>query len=65
VIRLGGATEFEVKESKDRFDDATHAGVKVSNGFEPPRSGARAERSGIGATLPSVHERSKDGSRHP
>ena len=38
VIRVGGATEVEVKESKDRVDDATHATrAAVEEGIVPGR----------------------------
>jgi chaperonin GroEL (HSP60 family) len=30
VIKVGGATEIEVKEKKDRVDDALHAPVRRS-----------------------------------
>ena len=36
MIRVGGATEIEVKESKDRVDDATHATrAAVEEGIVP------------------------------
>ena len=36
VIRVGGATEVEVKEKKDRVDDATHATrAAVEEGIVP------------------------------
>src|ERR1700682_5777522 len=41
VIRVGGATEIEVKERKDRVDDATHATrAAVEEGIVPGGGGA-------------------------
>ena len=37
VIRVGGATEVEVKERKDRVDDATHANSRGGRGRHCPR----------------------------
>ena len=38
VIRVGGATEIEVKERKDRVDDAMHATrAAVEEGIEPSK----------------------------
>jgi chaperonin GroEL len=41
VTRVGGSTEVEVKEKKDRVDDATHATkVAVEEGIVPGAGGA-------------------------
>jgi chaperonin GroEL len=56
VIKVGGATEVEVKERKDRVDDAVHAtkaaveeGV-VAGGGSPPRSRRGHSTAGPGTT---------------
>jgi chaperonin GroEL len=42
VIRVGGATELEVKERKDRVDDALHATrAAVEEGILPGGGGSR------------------------
>ena len=35
MIKVGGATEVEVKERKDRVDDAMHATRAVEEGIVP------------------------------
>jgi chaperonin GroEL len=46
VIRVGGATEVEVKERKDRVDDAMHATkAAVEEGILPGGCSARSSRS--------------------
>ena len=55
VIRVGGATEVEVKERKDRVDDALHATrAAVEEGIVPGGGVALARASKILATL--THE---------
>jgi chaperonin GroEL len=51
VIRVGGATEVEVKEKKDRVDDALHAtraaveeGIVAGGGVALVRAGARLSK---------------------
>jgi chaperonin GroEL len=52
VIRVGGATEVEVKERKDRVDDALHATrAAVEEGIVPGGGVALARASKILATL--------------
>jgi len=52
VIRVGGSTEVEVKERKDRVDDALHATrAAVEEGIVPGGGVALARASGVLATL--------------
>ena len=67
VIRVGGATELEVKERKDRVDDAMHAtraaveegilpggGVALLRAIEASRASARRTRTRSTASTSSV-----------
>jgi chaperonin GroEL len=57
VIRVGGATEVEVKERKDRVDDALHATrAAVEEGIVPGGGVALARASLILAKLPSEND---------
>ncbi len=56
VIRVGGATEVEVKERKDRVDDAMHATrAAVQEGIVPGGGSALGE----GDRWPGQAERGK------
>jgi chaperonin GroEL len=62
VIRVGGATEVEVKERKDRVDDALHATrAAVEEGIVPGGGVALARASLILATLKPANEDQKLG----
>jgi chaperonin GroEL len=62
VIRVGGATEVEVKERKDRVDDALHATrAAVEEGIVPGGGVALARASKILASLTSVNADQKFG----
>jgi chaperonin GroEL len=62
VIRVGGATEVEVKERKDRVDDALHATrAAVEEGIVPGRGVALARASLILSQLNPVNEEQKFG----
>ena len=62
VIRVGGATEVEVKERKDRVDDALHATrAAVEEGIVPGGGVALARASLVLATLASDNDAQKFG----
>jgi chaperonin GroEL len=62
VIRVGGATEVEVKERKDRVDDALHATrAAVEEGIVPGGGVALARASLILAKLKPLNEDQKFG----
>jgi chaperonin GroEL len=62
VIRVGGATEVEVKERKDRVDDALHATrAAVEEGIVPGGGVALARSSLVLATLKPINEDQKFG----
>jgi chaperonin GroEL len=62
VIRVGGATEVEVKERKDRVDDALHATrAAVEEGIVPGGGVALARASLVLATLKPGNEDQKLG----
>jgi chaperonin GroEL len=62
VIRVGGATEVEVKERKDRVDDALHATrAAVEEGIVPGGGVALARSSLILASLKPANEDQKLG----
>ncbi len=62
VIRVGGATEVEVKERKDRVDDALHATrAAVEEGIVPGGGVALARASLILSQLNPVNEEQKFG----
>jgi chaperonin GroEL len=62
VIRVGGSTEVEVKERKDRVDDALHATrAAVEEGIVPGGGVALARASLILAKLKSENEDQKHG----
>ena len=62
VIRVGGATEVEVKERKDRVDDALHATrAAVEEGIVPGGGVALARASKILASLTSENADQKFG----
>ena len=62
VIRVGGATEVEVKERKDRVDDALHATrAAVEEGIVPGGGVALARASLVLATLKPANEDQKLG----
>ena len=62
VIRVGGATEVEVKERKDRVDDALHATrAAVEEGIVPGGGVALARASKILASLSSQNADQKFG----
>ncbi len=62
VIRVGGSTEVEVKERKDRVDDALHATrAAVEEGIVPGGGVALARASLILATLSHENEDQKFG----
>ena len=62
VIRVGGATEVEVKERKDRVDDALHATrAAVEEGIVPGGGVALARASVILATLNAENEEQRYG----
>ncbi|HEY2133463.1 MAG TPA: chaperonin GroEL [Acetobacteraceae bacterium] len=62
VIRVGGSTEVEVKERKDRVDDALHATrAAVEEGIVPGGGVALARASLILAKLKSDNEDQKHG----
>ena len=62
VIRVGGSTEVEVKERKDRVDDALHATrAAVEEGIVPGGGVALARASLILANLVPVNEDQKFG----
>jgi chaperonin GroEL len=62
VIRVGGATEVEVKERKDRVDDALHATrAAVEEGIVPGGGVALARASKILGSLTSVNADQKFG----
>ena len=62
VIRVGGATEVEVKERKDRVDDALHATrAAVEEGIVPGGGVALARASLILAQLKPINEDQKLG----
>ena len=62
VIRVGGATEVEVKERKDRVDDALHATrAAVEEGIVPGGGVALARASLVLATLKPLNEDQKLG----
>jgi chaperonin GroEL len=62
VIRVGGATEVEVKERKDRVDDALHATrAAVEEGIVPGGGVALARASKILATVTSDNSDQKFG----
>jgi chaperonin GroEL len=62
VIRVGGATEVEVKERKDRVDDALHATrAAVEEGIVPGGGVALARASKILASLTSQNADQKFG----
>ncbi|MCW3476197.1 chaperonin GroEL [Limobrevibacterium gyesilva] len=62
VIRVGGATEVEVKERKDRVDDALHATrAAVEEGIVPGGGVALARASLVLAKLPADNEDQRHG----
>ena len=62
VIRVGGSTEVEVKERKDRVDDALHATrAAVEEGIVPGGGVALARASLVLAKLKAVNEDQKHG----
>ena len=62
VIRVGGSTEVEVKERKDRVDDALHATrAAVQEGIVPGGGVALARASLVLAKLKAVNEDQKHG----
>ena len=62
VLRVGGATEVEVKERKDRVDDALHATrAAVEEGIVPGGGVALARASLVLATLKPANEDQKLG----
>ncbi len=62
VIRVGGSTEVEVKERKDRVDDALHATrAAVEEGIVPGGGVALVRASTILAALTSANEDQKFG----
>ncbi len=57
VIRVGGATEIEVKERKDRVDDAMHATrAAVEEGIVPGGGAALLYASRVLAKLPAAND---------
>ncbi len=62
VIRVGGSTEVEVKERKDRVDDALHATrAAVEEGIVPGGGTALARASLVLATIHPLNEDEKFG----
>ncbi len=62
VIRVGGSTEIEVKERKDRVDDALHATrAAVEEGIVPGGGVALARASVVLATLNAANLEQKQG----
>ena len=65
VIKVGGATEVEVKERKDRVDDALHATrAAVEEGIVPGGGVALLRAIKALEALKSVNEDQKTGDRH-
>jgi chaperonin GroEL len=62
VIRVGGATEVEVKEKKDRVDDAQHATrAAVEEGILPGGGVALLRATKVLETVPAANEDQKAG----
>jgi chaperonin GroEL len=65
VIRVGGATEVEVKEKKDRVDDATHATrAAVEEGIVPGGGCRAALRCQSARRVDAREQRSEGRDRH-